>query len=76
MALVAMEAFKKVMENRGIRPAILCDRLNIKSNVLSERFKQKNVSVAKLNEMARMVDYKVVLVPRDARVPDGGYEIE
>ena len=76
MALVAMEAFKKAMENRGIRPAILCDRLNIKSNVLSERFKQKNVSVAKLNEMARMVDYKVVLVPRDARVPDGGYEIE
>jgi len=43
MAITAMEAFKKVMECKGIRPAVLCDRLNIKSNVLSERFKQKNV---------------------------------
>lgn len=76
MAFVAMEAFKLVMELKGIRPAVLCDRLGIKSNVLSERFKQKNVSVSKLNEMARMVDYKVVLVPRDSRTPEGGYEIE
>ena len=76
MAFVAMEAFKQIMELKGIRPAVLCDRLGIKSNVLSERFKQKNVSVSKLNEMARMVDYKVVLVPRDSRTPEGGYEIE
>lgn len=71
-----MEAVKAVMNAKGIRPAVLCDRLNIKSNVLSERFKQKNVSVEKLNEMLRAMDYKVVIVPREARVPEGGYEIE
>ena len=74
--MIAMEAVKAIMKAKGIRPAVLCDRLGIKSNVLSERFKQKNVSVEKLNAMLRAMDYKVVVVPRDARLPEGGYEIE
>ncbi|MBS7403322.1 MAG: hypothetical protein KIG37_07255 [Oscillospiraceae bacterium] len=74
--MIAMEALKEVMKIREIRPAVLCDRLGIKSNVLSERFKQKNVSVTKLNEMLRLMDYKIVVVPRDSRVPEGGFEIE
>lgn len=74
--MIAMEAVKEVMKLKEVRPAMLCDRLGIKSNVLSERFKQKNVSVSKLNEMLRLMDYKVVVVPREARVPDGGFEVE
>lgn len=74
--MIAMEAVKEVMKLKEVRPAMLCDRLSIKSNVLSERFKQKNVSVSKLNEMLRSMDYKVVVVPRDARVPEGGFEVE
>ena len=74
--MIAMEAVKAIMKMKDIRPAVLCDRLQIKSNVLSERFKQKNVSVEKLNDMLRAMDYKVVVVPREARLPDGGFEIE
>lgn len=74
--MIAMEAVKEIMKLKDIRPAVLCDRLKIKSNVLSERFKQKNVSVEKLNDMLRAMDYKVVAVPRDTRVPEGGFEIE
>lgn len=74
--MIAMEAVKEIMKLKDIRPAVLCDRLKIKSNVLSERFKQKNVSVEKLNDMLRAMDYKVVVVPRDARIPEGGFEIE
>jgi hypothetical protein len=74
--MIAMEAVKEIMKLKEIRPAVLCDRLKIKSNVLSERFKQKNVSVEKLNDMLRAMDYKVVVVPRDTRLPEGGYEIE
>ena len=74
--MIAMEAVKEIMKLKDIRPAVLCDRLKIKSNVLSERFKQKNVSVEKLNNMLRAMDYKVVVVPRDTRLPEGGYEIE
>lgn len=72
----ATQALKKVMEIREVKPAVLCDRLNIKSNVLSERFKQENISVAKLNEMLKVMDYKIVVVPRDVRVPEGGIDIE
>lgn len=74
--MLAMEALKEIMKLREVRPAMLCDRLGIKSNVLSERFKQKNVSVSKLNEMLRLMDYKIVLVPREARTPEGGFEVE
>lgn len=74
--MTAMEAVKEVMKIRDVRPAVLADRLGIKSNVLSERFKQKNVSVSKLNEMLRLMDYKVVIVPRGTRLPDDGFEVE
>ena len=74
--MLAMEAVREIMKIKDIRPAVLCDRLKIKSNVLAERFKQKNVSVEKLNDMLRAMDYKVVVVPREARIPEGGYEIE
>ncbi len=74
--MIAMETVKEVMKLKEVRPAMLCDRLGIKSNVLSERFKQKNVSVSKLNEMLRLMDYKVVVVPRETRVPEGGFEVE
>ena len=74
--MIAMEALKEVMKIREIRPAVLCDRLGIKSNVLSERFKQKNVSVTKLNEMLRLMDCKIVVVPRDSRVPEGGLSMK
>lgn len=74
--MITMEAVREVMKRKEVRPAVLCDRLGIKSNVLAERFKQKNVSVSKLNEMLRLMDYKVVIVPRESRIPDGGYEVE
>ena len=74
--MVAMDALREIMKLQNIRPSILCDRLKIKSNVLSERFNQKNVSVVKLDEMLRVMDYKIMLVPRETRVPDGGFEID
>ena len=74
--MIAMEALREVMKLKEVTTSVLADRLNIKQNVLSERYKQKNVSVSKLNEMLRMMDYKVVVVPKDARVPSGGFEVE
>lgn len=74
--MIAMEAVKEVMKLKEVRPAMLCDRLGIKSNVLSERFKQKNVSVSKLNEMVRAMDYRVVLVPSDKPLDDDCIEVE
>lgn len=74
--MIAMEAVKEVMKIKEVRPSVLCDRLKIKPNVLSGRFTQRNVSVDKLNEMLRAMDYKVMIVPRETKVPDNGFEVE
>lgn len=72
----ATEALKLVMNLQNVKPTGLCGRLGIKSNVLSERFKQDNISVSKLNEMLKVMDYKIVIVPTNKRVTDGEFEIE
>lgn len=74
--MITMEAVKEIMKKKGIRPSDLYDGLGIKSNVLSERFKQKNVSVSKLNEMVRLMDYKIVLTPTDTQTNKDEFEIE
>ena len=72
----ATEATREIMKEQGVGVSKLADRLNIKPNVTSERLRQQNISVSKLNEILRALDYKIVLVPREATVPKGGYEIE
>lgn len=72
----ANEIIRKVMELKEVKPSMLASRLNIKNNVLSERLGQKNISIDKMNEMLRVLDYKIVVVPREARVPEEGFEIE
>ena len=74
--MITMEAVKEIMKKKCIRPSDLYDGLGIKSNVLSERFKQKNVSVSKLNEMVRLMDYKIVLTPTDTQTNEDEFEIE
>ena len=74
--MVTMEAVKEIMKRKGIRPSDLYEGLGIKSNVLSERFKQKNVSVSKLNEMLRLMDYKIVLTPVDRELGEDSIEVE
>ena len=72
----ATEAVREIMEKSGMKFSVLMDRLGIGSNVLANRLNQDNISVKKLNEMVRMMDYKIVLVPRNSRVGADSYEIE
>ena len=58
--MIAMEAVKEIMKRKEVRPSTISEALGIKSNVLSERFKQKNVSVSKLNEVKQVQhDYRL-----------------
>ncbi len=71
-----MEIVREIMKIRGVKPFVLADRLNIKHSTFSERFNQKNISTKILSEMLRALDYKIILVPRETRVPEGGFEVE
>lgn len=74
--MIATDIIREIMKLKEIKHTVLANRINVKSNTLSERLTQKNISVIKMNEMLRAMDYKLVAVPREARLPDGGYEVE
>lgn len=69
-------AVREIMKKQNVGVNKMADRLNKSSRLISERLGQDNISIAKLNEMLRVLDYKAVIVPRDTRIPEGGYEIE
>lgn len=69
-------AIREVMKNQEIGVNKLSNRLNKKQNVISERLRQDNISIVKLNEILRVLDYKLVIIPRDASIPKDGFEIE
>lgn len=72
----ATEAVREIMETNGVRPVDLRKRLGLESNTMNERLNQQNISIVKLNEMLRVMDYKIVLMPSDARIGADAYEVE
>lgn len=74
-----MEAVKAVMKKTNFSVTALCEGLGMdkkKSNVLSQRFTQENVSVKKLNEMLSVMGYKIVIMPTNEKTPRDGFKIE
>lgn len=72
----AGDAIKKVMSEKSVKVAQMAYMTGKKSNVISERLSQDNISVGKMMEMLRVLEYKVVIMPRDAKMQDGWYEVE
>ena len=50
-----------------ITPATLWDRLNTK--------KAKDIPVSTLNDMLKVLGYKIVIAPVDTPTPEGGYVV-
>lgn len=71
-----MEAVREVMKTKSVRPADLRRRLGIESNTMANRLSRQNITIDKLNEMLRVMDYKIVLMPSDARIGADAYEVE
>lgn len=71
-----VEAVREIMEQQNLGVNKIASRLNKKPNVISERLSQENISIVKLNELLRVLDYKTIIVPRNISIPKGGYEIE
>lgn len=70
------EAIRKIMEREGLTLMQLSNRMGKKNNVVWDRIEHSNISLKKLDEIVRTMNYKVVLVPDNFRVSDGQYEIE
>ena len=72
----AVEAVRAIMKEQDVGTNKMADRMGKPARLVSDRLSQENISIVKLNEMLRLLDYKVVIVPRASRVPEGGYEVD
>lgn len=70
------DAVREIMKAKDIGVNKMADRLNKSSRLVSERLSQDNISIAKLQELLRVLDYKVIIVPRETRMPANSFEVE
>lgn len=70
------EAMRIIMKEQDIGVNKLASRMGKLPRFVSDRLHTKNVTINTMVSMLRMVDYKIVVIPRETRIPEGGYEIE
>lgn len=70
------DAVREVMKLKEVGVNQLADKMGKSPRLVSERLGQENISVKKLNEMLRLMDYKILIVPRDTQTPIDSFKIE
>lgn len=70
------EAVREIMKSKEVGVNALAARIDKTPRLVSERLNQENISIAKLREMLIALDYKVVIVPRNTKLPENGFEVE
>lgn len=72
----ATEVVRDIMKGQDVGLNKMADRMGKSARLVSDRLAQENISIAKLNELLQVLDYKVLIVPRDAKKPAGAYDVE
>lgn len=67
------EIIRNIMDEKNCKPIDLAKRLGISKQTLNGRLTQDNISIDKLNEMLKQMDYKMVIVPNTSK--SKGYEV-
>lgn len=70
------EAVREIMTQQGVGVSALASRIDKTPRLVSDRLSQDNISIEKLNEMLRVLDYKIVVVPRSRITKSGEYEVD
>lgn len=70
------DALIQIKEKQGIGTNALADRIGKSPRLISERIRQDNISIEKLDEILRALDHKIIIVPREVREQEGWYRIE
>ena len=77
--MTSKEIVNNLMRAQGVSNAEMAAKLNLTQAALWDRLNPKktnNMTVKKFNEMLKMLDYKIVVVPRKTRLPEGGFEVD
>lgn len=70
------EAIRAAMKECEVGVNALSARIGKKQNVVSERLRQRDMTIGKAAELLRALDYKIVVMPRSTSTPKGGVEVE
>ncbi len=70
------EAVKGILKAQKVTQVTLAYRLGVSKAVINARFRQDNISIRVLNEMLKVLDYKIVIVPRETKLKEDWYEVE
>lgn len=77
--MTSKEIVNNLMRAQGVSNAEMAAKLTLTQAALWDRLNPKktnNMTVKKFNEMLKMLDYKIVVVPRKTRLPEGGFEVD
>lgn len=77
--MTSKEIVNNLMQAQGVSNAEMAAKLNLTQAALWDRLNPKktnNMTVKKFNEMLKMLDYKIVAVPRKTRLSKEGFEVE
>lgn len=69
-------AVREIMKNKEVSVSQMAYTLGKSPRLISERLSQENISITKLTEMLRVLDYKIIIVPRTTKLPADSFEIE
>ena len=72
----ANEAVRSIMKEKRIGTTALAKRMGKTPRLVCDRLSQDNISIDKLMEILRLMDYKIALVPADASLPKDSYVLE
>ena len=74
MIMKVSEIIRSIMDEKNCKPIDLAKRLGISKQTLNGRLTQDNISIDKLNEMLKQMDYKIVIDPNTSK--SKGSEVE
>lgn len=70
------EIVRTIMTEQDVGVAKMGDRMGKSMRLVCDRLRQENMTTDKLLELLRVLDYKIVIMPNENRLPKDSYEVE
>lgn len=70
------QVIRAILAHQGVNGSLVYKRLGIQQQVFYSKLIAKSMRVESATEILRVLDYKLVAMPTNAKVPEGAYEVE
>lgn len=70
------DAVREIMKSQSVTVTQIANRANSSHTVITMRLNRDNITIDKLNELLRLLDYKITIVPKSEKTPKDSYEVE